>query len=39
MENYQRELLRTKQHRFGDIYPVLAPELLEEYERRTNLNN
>ncbi len=39
MENYQRGLLRTKQHRFGDIYPVLAPELPEEYERRTNLNN
>jgi 4-hydroxy-4-methyl-2-oxoglutarate aldolase len=39
MENYQRELLRTKQHRFGDIYPVLAPELLKEYERRTNPNN
>ena len=39
MENYQRELLRTKQHRFGDVYPVLAPELLEEYERRARPNN
>lgn len=35
MENYQRELLRTGEHRFGDIYPVLAPALLEEYERRS----
>ena len=39
MENYQRELLRTKEHRFGDVYPVLAPELLEEYERRSEPNN
>jgi len=34
MENHQRELLRKKEHRFGDVYPVLSPELLEEYERR-----
>lgn len=39
MENYQRELLKTKKYRFGDIYPVLAPELLEEYERRSNPDN
>ncbi|MBU23220.1 MAG: hypothetical protein CL476_08995 [Acidobacteria bacterium] len=34
MENYQRELLRSGEHRFGDIYP-LSPALLEEYERRS----
>ena len=34
MENYQRELLRKKEHRFRDVYPVLSPQLLEEYERR-----
>ena len=34
MENHQRELLRKKEHRFGDVYPVLSPELREEYERR-----
>ena len=34
MENYQRELLRKKEHRFGDVYPALSPQLLEEYERR-----
>ena len=39
MENYQRELLRTKKYRFGDVYPVLAPELLEAYERRSDPNN
>jgi regulator of RNase E activity RraA len=39
MENYQRELLRTKQHRFRDVYPVLSPELLEEYERRSEPEN
>ena len=36
MENYQRELLRKKEHRFGEVYPVLSPPLLEEYERRKN---
>lgn len=35
LENYQRELLRTKQYRFGEVYPRLSPELLEEYERRS----
>ena len=35
METYQRELLKTGEHRFGDVYPVLSPELLEEYERRS----
>ncbi len=39
MENYQRELLRTKQHRFRDVYPVLSPELLEEYERQSKSND
>ena len=39
MENYQRELLRTKQHRFRDVYPVLSPELLEEYERQSEPRN
>lgn len=34
MENFQRELLRKKEYRFRDVYPELAPELLEEYERR-----
>jgi regulator of RNase E activity RraA len=34
MENYQRELLRKKEHRFSDVYPMLSPKLLEEYERR-----
>jgi regulator of RNase E activity RraA len=34
MENYQRDLLRKKEHRFRDVYPVLSPQLLEEYERR-----
>jgi len=38
MENYQRELLKTKQHRFRDVYPVLSPELLEEYERQSKSN-
>lgn len=36
MENYQRELLRKKEHRFRDVYPLLSPQLLEEYERRRN---
>jgi 4-hydroxy-4-methyl-2-oxoglutarate aldolase len=39
MENYQRELLRSKRYRFRDVYPVLSPELLEEYERRSTPNN
>ena len=39
MENYQRDLLRKKEHRFRDIYPVLSPELLEEYERQASPNN
>ncbi len=34
MENYQREILRKKEHRFQDVYPVLSPELLEEYKQR-----
>lgn len=34
MENYQRELLRKKEHRFRDVYPILSPELLDEYEGR-----
>jgi len=34
MENFQRELLRKKEHRFRDIYPVLSPELQEEFERQ-----
>jgi regulator of RNase E activity RraA len=33
MEHYQRELLRSGEHRFGDIYP-LSPALLEEFRRR-----
>jgi regulator of RNase E activity RraA len=33
MENFQRDLLRTKQYRFRDVYPVLSPELLEQYQR------
>jgi regulator of RNase E activity RraA len=39
MENYQRELLRTKQYRFRDVYPVLSPELLEEYQRQSEPDN
>jgi regulator of RNase E activity RraA len=39
MENFQREMLKTKQHRFGDIYPTLSPELLEEYKRRHPSDN
>jgi len=39
MENYQRELLRKKEHRFGEVYPVLSPELLEEYERQKKRSN
>lgn len=34
MENFQRELLRKKEHRFRDIYPVLSPQLREEFGRR-----
>jgi 4-hydroxy-4-methyl-2-oxoglutarate aldolase len=37
-ENYQRELLRAKQHRFRDVYPFLSPELREEYERDRDPN-
>jgi len=39
MENYQRDLLRKKEHRFRDVYPALSPELLEEYERQRAPNN
>ncbi len=35
MENYQRELLRKREHSFREVYPVLAPELLEEYKKQT----
>jgi regulator of RNase E activity RraA len=31
-EDHQRDLLRTKEHRFRDVYP-LSPKLREEYER------
>ena len=34
MEEFQREMLRTKRYRFSDVYPFLSPELLEEYRRR-----
>jgi len=30
-ENYERELVRQKQHRFRDVYP-LSPELRKKYE-------
>jgi regulator of RNase E activity RraA len=30
-ENYERELVRKKQHRFRDVYP-LSPELRKKYE-------
>lgn len=38
MEEFQREMLRTKKYRFSDVYPFLSPELLEEYERRKKQN-
>ena len=31
LEEYERELLRSKMHRFRDVYP-LSPELREQYE-------
>ena len=31
LEEYERELLRSKMHRFRDVYP-LSPQLREEYE-------
>jgi len=34
MEAFQREMLKTKKHRFSDVYPVLSPKLMEEYRRR-----
>ena len=34
IEDYQRELLRSKKYRFREVYPVLSPELQREYERR-----
>ncbi len=33
VEDYERRLLRSGQHRFRDVYP-LSPELRGEYERR-----
>lgn len=33
-EDYQRELLRSRDHRFRDVYP-LSPELRQQYERRS----
>ena len=33
LEEYERGLLRTGEHRFRDVYP-LSPALREEYERR-----
>ena len=33
VEDYERDLLRTGEHRFRDVYP-LSPALREEYERR-----
>jgi regulator of RNase E activity RraA len=38
MENYQRQLLKSKKYRFRDVYPVLSPELLAEYERKSKPN-
>ena len=34
LEEHERNLLRSREHRFRDVYP-LSPELREEYERRT----
>ena len=33
LEDHERELLRSRMHRFRDVYP-LSPELREEYEQR-----
>ena len=33
LEEYERELLRSRMYRFRDIYP-LSEELREEYERQ-----
>ena len=33
LEDHERELLRSRMHRFRDVYP-LSPELREEYEKR-----
>ena len=33
LEDYERDLLSSGQHRFRDVYP-LSPELREEYERQ-----
>ena len=33
LEEHQRELLRSRMHRFRDVYP-LSDELREEYERQ-----
>ena len=33
VEAYERELLRTGEHRFRDVYP-LSPELRRDYDRR-----
>jgi regulator of RNase E activity RraA len=30
-ENYERDLVRQKKHRFRDVYP-LSPELRKKYE-------
>ena len=34
LEEHERDLLRSGEHRFRDVYP-LSPALREEYERRT----
>ncbi|MCY4026919.1 MAG: RraA family protein [Acidobacteria bacterium] len=34
LEEHERNLLRSREYRFRDVYP-LSPELREEYERRT----
>ncbi len=31
--------MQTQQHRFRDVYSVLSPELLAEYERQSEPNN
>ncbi len=33
LEDHERELLRSRMHRFRDVYP-LSPELREDYEKR-----
>ncbi len=33
LEDHERDLLRSRMHRFRDVYP-LSPELREEYEKR-----